>query len=181
MWVDPRAGLDILEKRKISCTSQDSNPRSSSPLVSTRAYGRMRKSVSSWVTYATESSFMRTTVAPVHVNLHTIIEYFRCIGYAVRKLKKGYCWSTKIYTTTESSLDVHASVHHSTNHIEITNKMQPCTRIYYFIVLLLAQHVSSNPLLIIRSSKTVITASGFTYCNKEIYFLVLQYTMSVIK
>jgi hypothetical protein len=46
---DPGAGLDILEKRKISCTSQDSNPRSSSPLVSTRAYGRMRKSVSSWV------------------------------------------------------------------------------------------------------------------------------------
>jgi hypothetical protein len=28
-------------------------------------------------------------------------------------------------------LDVHGSVHHNTNHIEIINKMQPCTRIYY--------------------------------------------------
>jgi hypothetical protein len=124
---------------------------------------------------------MRTTVAPVHVNLHTIIKYLRCIGYAVRKLKKGYCWTTKIYTTTESSLDVHGSVHHSTNHIEITNKMQPCNRIYYSNVLLLAQYASSDTLLIIRSSKTVIAASGFTYCNKEIYFLVLHNTMLVLK
>jgi len=49
------------------------------------------------------------------------------------------------------------------NHIEITNKMQPSTRIYYSIVLLIAQHVSSDTPLIIRSSKIVIAASGFTY------------------
>ena len=54
-------------------------------------------------------------------------------------------------------------MHHSTNHIEITNKMQPGTRIYYSIVLLIAQHVSSDTSLIIRNSKTVIAASGFTY------------------
>jgi len=41
--------------------------------------------------------------------------------------------------------------------------MQPCTRIYYSTVLLIAQHVSSDTPLIIRSSKTVIAASGFTY------------------
>ena len=41
--------------------------------------------------------------------------------------------------------------------------MQPCTIIYYFVVLLIAQHVSSDKPLIIRSSKTVIAASGFTY------------------
>ena len=31
-------------------------------------------------------------------------------------------------------LDVHGSVHHSRNAIERTNKMQPCSRIYYSIV-----------------------------------------------
>jgi hypothetical protein len=31
-------------------------------------------------------------------------------------------------------LGVHGSVHHSINLIEITNKMQLCIRIYYFIV-----------------------------------------------
>jgi len=50
----------------------------------------------------------------------------------------------------------------SNHHIEITNKMQPCTRIYYSNVLLIAQHVSSDTPLIIRSSKPVIAASGFT-------------------
>jgi len=40
--------------------------------------------------------------------------------------------------------------------------MQPCTRIYYSNVLLIVQHVSSNTPLIIRSSKTVIGATGFT-------------------
>jgi hypothetical protein len=28
-------------------------------------------------------------------------------------------------------LDVRGSVHHNINHTDITNKMQPCTRIYY--------------------------------------------------
>jgi hypothetical protein len=30
-WVGPRAGLDVLENRKISCLYQDSNPVLSSP------------------------------------------------------------------------------------------------------------------------------------------------------
>jgi len=42
------------------------------------------------------------------------------------------------------------------NHIEITNKMRPYSKIYYSNVLLIAQHVSSDAPLIIRSSKTVI-------------------------
>jgi hypothetical protein len=58
-------------------------------------------------------------------------------------------------------LDVRGSVHHSTNRIEVTNKMQPCTRIYYSNVLLITEHVSSDTPLIIRSSKTVIAV--FTY------------------
>jgi hypothetical protein len=58
--------------------------------------------------------------------------------------------------------DVHCSVYYSTNHIEITNKMQPCSRIYYSNVLLIAQHVLSDIPLSIRSSKTVIAFSGFT-------------------
>jgi len=40
--------------------------------------------------------------------------------------------------------------------------MQPGTRIYYSIVYLIVQHVSRDTPLIIRSSKTVIAASGFT-------------------
>ena len=28
-------------------------------------------------------------------------------------------------------LDIHGSVHYNTNRIEITNKMRPCSRIYY--------------------------------------------------
>jgi hypothetical protein len=31
-----------------------------------------------------------------------------------------------------NALDVHGSVHHSTNHIEITKNMQPSIRFYYF-------------------------------------------------
>ena len=31
-------------------------------------------------------------------------------------------------------LDVHGSVHHNIHLIEITNKMRPCSRIYYSIV-----------------------------------------------
>ena len=30
-----------------------------------------------------------------------------------------------------SKLDIHGSVHHNTDRIEITNKMRPCSRIYY--------------------------------------------------
>ena len=33
-----------------------------------------------------------------------------------------------------AKLDVHGSMHHNINLIEITNKMQPCSRIYYFSV-----------------------------------------------
>jgi len=40
---------------------------------------------------------------------------------------------------------------HGFNHVEITKKMQPCTRIYYSNVLLIAQHVSSDKPLTIRS------------------------------
>ena len=54
----------------------------------------------------------------------------------------------------------------NTNHLEITNKMQPCTRIYYSIVLSIPQHVSSDTPLIIRSLKTVNAASGFAYVCK---------------
>ena len=59
-------------------------------------------------------------------------------------------------------LDVRGSVHHSINHTEITNKMQLCTRIYYSNVYQLLNMFRVTP-LIIRSSKTVIAASGFTY------------------
>jgi len=41
--------------------------------------------------------------------------------------------------------------------------MHPCTRIYYSSVLLIVQRVSNDTPLIISSSKTVITASGFKY------------------
>ena len=41
-------------------------------------------------------------------------------------------------------LDVHGSVHLNTNLIEMTNKMQLCRSIYYSIVPLIAQHVSSD-------------------------------------
>jgi hypothetical protein len=60
------------------------------------------------------------------------------------------------------NIDVYGSVRHSTNRIEITNKMQPCTRNYYSNVLLIVQHVSKDTSLIIKSSKTVIAAFGFT-------------------
>jgi len=44
----------------------------------------------------------------------------------------GYkTWETVCATVDYDSLDVHGSVRHNINHTEITNKMQPCTRIYY--------------------------------------------------
>jgi len=36
--------------------------------------------------------------------------------------------------TEKSVLDIHGSVHHNTNFIEMTNKMQLCMKIYYSIV-----------------------------------------------
>jgi hypothetical protein len=35
---------------------------------------------------------------------------------------------------TVNVVDVHGSVHHTRNDVEITNKMRPCIRIYYSIV-----------------------------------------------
>jgi hypothetical protein len=67
-----------------------------------------------------------------------------------------------LFDNVYRQLDVYDSVHHSTNRIKITNQMQTCTGIYYSNVLLIVQHVSSDTPLIIRSSKTVIAASGFT-------------------
>ena len=37
-WVGPRVGMDVLQKRKISCPYQDSNPRLSSPWPSVQTY-----------------------------------------------------------------------------------------------------------------------------------------------
>jgi hypothetical protein len=37
------------------------------------------------------------------------------------------CMRARTYT----QFDIHGSVHHNTNRIEITNKMRPCSRIYY--------------------------------------------------
>jgi hypothetical protein len=42
------------------------------------------------------------------------------------------------------SCDIRGSVHHNTNLIEITNKMQLCRTIYYSIVAWLLKHVSSD-------------------------------------
>jgi hypothetical protein len=41
----------------------------------------------------------------------------------------GICILVKYITV--DTLDVHGSVHRNINIIERTNKMQPCTRIYY--------------------------------------------------
>jgi len=46
-------------------------------------------------------------------------------------------WSNTVYLKRATSLlqlDVHGSVHHNTNLIEMTNKMQLCRTIYYSIV-----------------------------------------------
>jgi len=95
----------------------------------------------------TRSSYWKTR------NVHSVV-----IGKSRTKLLRQ-----RFRRSLVDKLDVRGSVRHSTNHIEITNKMQPCTRIYYSSVLLIAEHVSSDTPLIIRSSKTVIGASGFTY------------------
>jgi hypothetical protein len=65
-------------------------------------------------------------------------------------------------SSPESTWQLLVKLHLKLNQTEITNKMQPCIRIYYSN-LLNTQRVSSDTPLIIRSSKTVIAASGFTY------------------
>jgi len=66
--------------------------------------------------------------------------------------------SIHIFTDAESQVsclkavaiyifDVHGSVHHSTNHLEITNKMRPYVRIYYsnvYFNMFRATHCSSS-------------------------------------
>jgi len=59
-------------------------------------------------------------------------------------------------------LDVHRSVHHNTNLIEMTNKLQLCRTVYYSIVPWLLNMYRAILSLIIRSFETIITASGFT-------------------
>ena len=56
----------------------------------------------------------------------------RCILTKTQKLIVGL----KINQTrlTVTGFDVHGSVHHNINRIEITNKMRQCNRIYYFNV-----------------------------------------------
>jgi hypothetical protein len=63
----------------------------------------------------------------------------------------------------DNGLDVHGSVHHNTNLIEMTNKMQICRTICYSIVPWLLNMFRAILPLIIRSFQTVITASGFTH------------------
>ena len=121
------------------------------------------------------------TVSPSTYFISEITHHFCILSVVLKLYNENTFWSFRVLvrgmtsiTTVDVQLqwigiktvdafDVHGSVHHSTNHIEITNKMQPRTRIYYCSVLLIAQHVSNDTLLLIRSSKTVIAASGFTY------------------
>jgi len=49
-----------------------------------------------------------------------------------RSVNSIKCLKLKMYLGNK--LDVHVSVHHNINRIEITNKMRPCSRIYYSIV-----------------------------------------------
>jgi hypothetical protein len=44
----------------------------------------------------------------------------------VRGIKLKMCTST-----SKDVLDIHGSLHHNINLIEITNKIRPCSRIYY--------------------------------------------------
>ena len=59
--------------------------------------------------------------------------------------------------------------------IKMTNKMQLCRIIYYSIVPWLLYMFQAILSLIIRSVLTVITASGFIHCSKELLFSVLNY------
>jgi hypothetical protein len=59
--------------------------------------------------------------------------------------------------------DVYGSVHSNINVIEKTKKIQPCNSYLLFQCFLIAQHVSGDTPPVIRSSKTVFAASGFTY------------------
>jgi len=58
-----------------------------------------------------------------------------------------HIWPVKSYI----HIDVHGSVHHNTNLIEMTNKMQLCRTIYYSIVPWLLNMFRAILSLIIRS------------------------------
>jgi hypothetical protein len=67
--------------------------------------------------------------------------YGRTISHSTALLKvlRGiwYEFIMQKLDTYRNAFDVYESVHHNTNHIEITNKMRPCIRIYYSSVSLL--------------------------------------------
>jgi hypothetical protein len=67
----------------------------------------------------------------------------------------------KMYRTI-ICLDVHGSVHHNTNRIETTNKMQSCSRIYYSIV--------SQLLNMFRATHR--SSSGAQNCNHSLWFYI---------
>jgi hypothetical protein len=53
--------------------------------------------------------------------------YFKNVLYQNYRHTHTHTHTTFYY----DKLDVHGSVHHNINRIEITNQMQPCSRIYY--------------------------------------------------
>ena len=59
--------------------------------------------------------------------------------------------------------DVHGSVHRNIKFIERTNKMQPCSRIYYSSVSKLLNMFRTTHRPSSGAQETVIAASGFTY------------------
>jgi hypothetical protein len=97
------------------------------------------------------------------LTVSVVFFYFRKFNQC-SKFKRNLCRivvkiSELICATSKLTLDVYGSVHHNINRLEITNKMRPLL----FQCFLIAQHISSDIPLIIRSSKILIAASGFTY------------------
>jgi hypothetical protein len=84
--------------------------------------------------FATLHKFLQLKL--LKLKFHKIIRWKVC----------GHCWVIRY------SLDVHGSVHHNTNVIEMTNKMQLCRTVYYSNVPWLLNMFRAILSLIIRSS-----------------------------
>ena len=64
----------------------------------------------------------------MYIFLHCTVRFFNAVKLSqLAESVEGIC----PFFNTVCELDVRGSVHHNINLIERTNKMQPCSRIYY--------------------------------------------------
>jgi len=96
-----------------------------------------------------KGSLIPCIVYPIQT-FHSKVYVCLCSG-AARILRRSGRVNKLVAHNRNHELDVHGSVHHTTDLIEMTNKMQLCRTVYYSIIPWLLNMIRAILSLIIRS------------------------------